>query len=328
MKAMILNSYGSESQFELTDIDKPVPSENEVLVRIAASSVNTVDTMIRNMGSELPLSPALPALIGMDFAGTVEAIGDNVTAYQVGDEVYGCAGGLATLPGTLAEYIAADVNLIAHKPKKLSMREAAALPLVAITAFEGLERASVSQGQKVLVHGGSGGVGHVAIQLAKVMGADVYSTGGGEKQMDLIKRLGATPINYKTDKVEDYVQKYTNGSGFDIVYDSVGGANMINSFNAAKLNGDIVTTVSLLELDLTLAHFKGLSIHVVFMLIPMLHNFNRADHNRILTEVAKIVDAGNLIPVLDENRYSLDECGKAHARLSSGEGMGKVVVEV
>ncbi len=328
MKAMILNNYGSESEFELTDIAKPQPGEKEVLIKIEATSVNTVDTMIRNMGTDLPLSPELPALIGMDFAGTVVSIGSNVIEFKVGDEVYGCAGGLATLPGTLAEYISADVNLIAHKPKKLSMREAAALPLVAITALEGLERASISSGQKVLVHGGSGGVGHVAIQLAKVMGADVYSTGGGQKQIDLIKSLGATPINYKTEKVEDYVQKYTDGNGFDIVYDSVGGANMINSFNATKLNGDVVTTVSLLELDLTLAHFKGLSIHVVFMLIPMLHNYNKAEHNRILTEIAKIVDAGNLIPVLDENRYSLEECGDAHARLSSGEGMGKVVVEI
>ncbi len=328
MKAMILNNYGSESEFELTDIAKPQPGEKEVLIKIEATSVNTVDTMIRNMGTDLPLSPELPALIGMDFAGTVVSIGSNVNEFRVGDEVYGCAGGLATLPGTLAEYISADVNLIAHKPKKLSMREAAALPLVAITALEGLERASISSGQKVLVHGGSGGVGHVAIQLAKVMGADVYSTGGGQKQIDLIKSLGATPINYKTEKVEDYVQKYTDGNGFDIVYDSVGGANMINSFNATKLNGDVVTTVSLLELDLTLAHFKGLSIHVVFMLIPMLHNYNKAEHNRILTEIAKIVDAGNLIPVLDENRYSLEECGDAHARLSSGEGMGKVVVEI
>lgn len=325
---MILNNYGSESQFELTNIDKPQPKEKEVLIKIAATSVNTVDTMIRNMGSDLPLSPQLPALIGMDFAGTVEAIGIGVTEFKIGDEVYGCAGGLATLPGTLAEYISADINLIALKPSKLTMREAAALPLVAITALEGLERASITAGQKVLVHGGSGGVGHVALQLAKVMGAEVYSTGGGDRQMDLIKSLGATPINYKTDKVEDYVQKYTDGNGFDIVYDSVGGANMINSFNAAKLNGDVVTTVSLLELDLTLAHFKGLSIHVVFMLIPMLHNYKKAEHNRILTEITKIVDEDNLVPVLDENQFSLEECAKAHARLSSGKGMGKVVVEI
>ena len=139
------------------------------------------------MGKELPLSPDTPAILGMDFAGTVEAVGEGVSGYSVGDEVYGCAGGLADLPGTLAEYITADANLIAHKAKNLSMREAAALPLVAITAFEGLTRAGIGSGQKVLVHGGSGGVGHIAVQLAKHWGAEVYSTGGGDPQLALIR---------------------------------------------------------------------------------------------------------------------------------------------
>lgn len=327
MKAMILHQYGNDSKFELADIAKPQPSENEVLIKVAASSVNTVDTMIRSMGKDLPLSPDTPALLGMDFAGTIEAVGDKVSTFNVGDEVYGCAGGLATLPGALAEYISADADLIALKPKNLSMREAAALPLVAITALEGLERAGIKAGQKVLVHGGSGGVGHVALQLAKHFGADVYSTGGGDRQTALIESLGATAINYKTEKVEDYVEKYTGGAGFDIVYDSVGGMNMINSFNAAVLNGHVVSTVSLLEIDLTLAHFKGLSLHVVFMLIPMLHNYKRAEHNRILSVITEIVEGGNLKPILDDNRYSLTEVDKAYARLSSGEGMGKVVIE-
>ena len=327
MKSMILNDYGSDSTFEMTDTAKPTPSKNHVLVKIAASSVNTVDTMIRNMGKDLPLSPDTPAILGMDFAGTIVQLGDNVTDFKIGDEVYGCAGGLASLPGTLAEYISADVKLIAHKPKNLSMREAAALPLVGITAYEGLERAGIKSGQKVLVHGGSGGVGHVAVQLAKHFGADVYSTGGGDQQLSLIKDLGATPINYKTEKVEAYKNKYTDGVGFDIVYDSVGGENMTKSFDAAALNGHVVTTVAMVELDLTPAHFKGLSLHVVFMLIPMLHNYKREDHHRILSEISRITESGNLKPVLDENNYSLNEVNKAYTRLSSGNGMGKVVVE-
>jgi NADPH2:quinone reductase len=327
MKAMILNQFGSESKFELTEIEKPKTNKNEVLIKIAASSVNTVDTMIRNMGKDLPLSPDTPALLGMDFAGTIEAMGDNVTGFNIGDEVYGCAGGLANLPGALTEYISADPQLIALKPKNLSMREAAALPLVAITALEGLERAGIKEGQKVLVHGGSGGVGHVALQLAKHYGADVYSTGGGDKQIALIESLGATGINYKNTKVEDYVETCTGGQGFDIVYDSVGGENMINSFNAARLNGHVVSTVSLLEIDLSLVHFKGLTLHVVFMLIPMLHNYKRAEHHRILTEITKIVEGGNLKPVLDTNHYSLTDVNEAYARLLSGDGMGKVVVE-
>ncbi|WP_319575179.1 alcohol dehydrogenase catalytic domain-containing protein [uncultured Desulfobacter sp.] len=125
-----------------------------------------VDTMIRQMGEELPMiSPQLPAVLGMDFAGIVDAVGQGVTEYAAGDEVYGCAGGLGDLPGTLAEYMVADANLIARKPEKLTMREAAALPLVGITAYEGLTRAGIVQGQKVLVHGGSGGVGHIALAI-------------------------------------------------------------------------------------------------------------------------------------------------------------------
>ncbi|MEM8542266.1 MAG: zinc-binding dehydrogenase, partial [Pseudomonadota bacterium] len=215
----------------------------------------------------------------------------------------------------------------AHKPNNLSMREAAALPLVAITAYEGLTRAGIKQCQKVLVHGGSGGVGHIALQLAKHFGADVYSTGGGDKQLALIEQLGATGINYKTESVEQYVDQYTDGSGFDLVFDSVGGENMLKSFEAAALNGQVASTVSLCELDLTLAHFKGLSLHVVFMLIPMLHNFKREQHAEILANLTQIVESGGLKPVLDEERYSLAQAGAAHARLESRQAMGKVVIE-
>ncbi|MEM9217800.1 MAG: zinc-dependent alcohol dehydrogenase family protein [Cyanobacteria bacterium P01_F01_bin.150] len=327
MKAMLVKAYGENAVFEAAEIEKPEVKAGHILVKIAASSVNTVDTMIRTMGKDLPLSPDIPAILGMDFAGTVEAVGDGVDDYAVGDEVYGCAGGLGDLPGTLAEYIMADSNLTARKPKNLSMREAAALPLVAITAYEGLVRAGIKQGQKVLVHGGSGGVGHVALQLAKYFGADVYSTGGGEKQLTLIEQLGATAINYKTEKVEEYVAKHTDGAGFDVVFDSVGGANMLNSFEAAALNGQIASTVSLCELDLTVAHFKGLSLHVVFMLIPMLHNVKREEHAEILRSLTQIIEAGGLKPVLDDNRYSLEDAGQAHARLESRQAMGKVVVE-
>ncbi|WP_447964862.1 zinc-dependent alcohol dehydrogenase family protein [Nitrospira sp. Ecomares 2.1] len=327
MKAMLVNAYGEDAVFEATEVEKPEVKAGHVLVKIAASSVNAVDTMIRKMGKELPLSPDTPAILGTDFAGEIEEVGNGVKEYSIGDEVYGCAGGLAGLPGTLTEYIVADRNLIAHKPKNLSMREAAALPLVAITAYEGLTRAGIKQGQKVLVHGGSGGVGHVALQLAKHFGAKVYSTGGGAKQLALIEQLGATAINYKTETVEQYVAKHTNGSGFDLVFDSVGGANMANSFEAAALNGQIASTVALCELDLTVAHFKGLSLHVVFMLIPILHNFKRETHGEILRNLTQIVESGSLKPVLDEKRHSLEEVGQAHARLESGQAMGKVVVE-
>ncbi|MEM0912486.1 MAG: zinc-dependent alcohol dehydrogenase family protein, partial [Pseudomonadota bacterium] len=299
-----------------------------VLIKVAATSVNTVDTMIRQMGEELPISPALPAVLGMDFAGTIEEVAKDVTDFAVGDEVYGCAGGLADLQGALAEYMLADVKLIAHKPKNLSMRQAAALPLVGITAYEGLIRAGIKAGQKVLVHGGSGGVGHIALQLANHFDAQVYATGGGDEQLALIETLGATAINYKTESVADYVAKHTDGHGFDLIFDSVGGANMANSFDAAALNGQIASTVSLVEMDLSTAHFKGLSLHVVFMLIPMLHNHKREEHGQILTALANIAEAGKLAPILDENHYCLSQVGEAHERLSSGQGMGKVVIEI
>ncbi len=328
MKAMVIRAFGGPEVFESAELPKPEVKAGHVLVRIAATSVNTVDTMIREMGEALPISPALPAILGMDFAGTVEAVGDGVTDYAPGDEVYGCAGGLGDLPGTLAEYMVADAQLIAHKPKNLSMAEAAALPLVGITAYEGMQRAGIREGQQVLVHGGSGGVGHVALQLAQHFGASVYATGGGEKQLALIEELGATGINYKTEAVGDYVQQHTGGAGFDLVFDSVGGANMTNSFEAAALNGQVASTVSLVELDLSVAHFKGLSLHVVFMLIPMIHNHGREQHGEILRKLAEIVDAGALKPVLDEQHFTLEQVGDAHARLASGQAMGKVVIEV
>ncbi len=166
------------------------------------------------------------------------------------------------------------------------MQEAAALPLVGITAYEGLQRAHVQSGQKVLVHGGAGGVGHVAVQLAKHAGAEVYATFSRKQQRDAIEGYGATAIDYQTETVADYVVKYTGDAGFDVFFDSVVGVNMTNYFEAAALNANIATTVSLLALDLTLAHFKGLSLHVVFMLIPMLYNQGREEHGAILAKLS------------------------------------------
>lgn len=328
MKAMVLKAYGDGAEFQLTELPEPSANAGHVVVRIAASSVNTVDTMIRNMGKDLPLSPDLPAVLGMDFAGTIETVGEGVTSFAPGDEVYGCAGGLADLQGALAEYMPADARLIAHKPKSISMREAAALPLVGITAFEGLQRAGASKGQKVLVHGGAGGVGHIAVQLAKHFGAEVYATCSGGKQTFVIESYGATAINYRTEKVADYVAKHTGGAGFEVIFDSVGGANMANSFEAAALNGNVASTVSMLELDLTPAHFKGLSLHVVFMLIPMLYNYKREEHGAILAKLAEIVDDGALKPLLDEKHFGLSDVGHAYDRLSSGQAIGKVVVDI
>lgn len=328
MKAMTITAYGENAKFDAAELPKPTVTPGHVVIRIAASSVNTVDTMIRSMGSDLPLSPALPAVLGMDFAGVVDAVGEGVTKFAVGDEVYGCAGGLADLQGALAEYMLADAALIAHKPKSISMREAAAMPLVGITAYEGLERAGVAAGQKVLVQGGAGGVGHLAVQLAKHFGADVFGTGTGENQMDIIKGYGATPIDFAVEKVADYVAAHTGGAGFDLVFDTVGGANMTNSFEAAKLNAHIASTVALVELDLSPAHFKGLSLHIIFMLLPMLSGQGREKHGEILAKLADIVDAGAMKPLLDPQTFDLEKVSSAYDRLASGKAIGKVVVDV
>ncbi|HAU26998.1 MAG TPA: quinone oxidoreductase, partial [Alteromonas australica] len=283
MKATIIEDFGGTDVFTSAELEKPNVKPGHVVVKVAATSVNTIDMMIRQMGTDLPFAPALPGVLGMDFAGVIDQVGEGVTRFKVGDEVYGCAGGLGDLQGAMAEYMIADAQLIAHKPTSLSMREAAAIPLVGITAYEGLTRAQASEGQSVLVHGGAGGVGHLTIQIARSFGANVYATGGSEAQAVLIEKLGATYIDYRNEEVSDYVQAHTQGKGFDVVYDTVGGPNLQNSFAAAKLNGQVSTTVSLLETDLSPVHFSGLSLHVVFMLIPMIHNHNRSGHGEILT---------------------------------------------
>ena len=135
-------------------------------------------------------------------------------------------------------------------------------------------------------------------------------------------------INYRTENVADYVAQHTGGAGFDVVFNSVGGANMANSFEAAALNGQIASTVALCELDLSTAHFKGLSLHVVFMLIPMLHNHRRETHGEILRSLSRIAERGALTPVLDAVHFTLAQAGDAHARLESGQAMGKVVIEI
>lgn len=328
MQAMILEQYGEAAPFQTADRPKPSAPEGHVVVRIAATSVNTIDTMIRGMGADLGFAPALPAILGMDFAGTVEEVGAGVTEFAVGDEVYGCAGGLADLQGALAEYMPADVRLIAHKPKSLSMREAAALPLVGITAYEGLKRAGAAAGKKVLVHGGSGGVGHVGVQLAKSFGAEVFATDSCDERIAVVRRLGAEPIDFKAEPVADYVARHTDGAGFDVVLDTVGAANLTNSFEAVALNGHVATTLAMAELDLTPAHLKGASLHVVFMLIPMLHDKDRAEHGAILAELARLADDGALKPVVDERRFKLAEVGAAYDHLTGGKAIGKVVVDI
>jgi len=328
MKAQMIRENGGPEVLQPAEVERPSAAPGQVLVEVAASSVNTADLMARSMGPVVNFIPTPPAVLGMDFAGTVQAVGDGVTAYKVGDEVYGCAGGVAAHPGTLSEYIAADERLIARKPESVSMTEAAALPLVAMTAFEALfDRLGLKAGQTLLIHGGAGGVGHIAIQLAVAAGARVFATDSGATRLSAIADLGATPIDYAVTKVQDYVGLHTNGQGFDMVFDTVGGANLPNSFAAVKLNGHVATTVSIGEVDLTMAHLQGASLHVIYMLIPLIHDYGAKRHGQILEAVAELVDAGKVRPIVD-SVFPLDNAEGAHRRLESKAAIGKVVVEV
>ncbi len=171
MRALVLDAY--DAPFRLTKVARPVAGPGQVLVRIAASGVNPLDTKIR-AGAAAHAKHPLPAILGIDLAGEVVAIGPGVTAFKPGDQVYGMTGGVGGRQGSLAEYAAVEADLLAHKPANLTMREAAALPLITITAWEGLvDRANVQSGQTVLVQGGAGGVGHVAVQIARAFGATV-----------------------------------------------------------------------------------------------------------------------------------------------------------
>nr|WP_026227643.1 zinc-dependent alcohol dehydrogenase family protein [Hoeflea sp. 108] len=326
MRAMVLRAYGGPENFSLGKLEAPRPGSGEVLVRVEAASINPVDVRIRN---GLPIGPALPAVLGADLAGTVQAVGEGVAGLVPGDEVYGCAGGVKDLGGTFAEYIAADARLLAPKPGNLSMTEAAALPLVSITAWNCMTRAAISASDHVLVHGGSGGVGHIAIQLAKARGARVTATVSSAEKAALVRELGADDtILYPRETVQEYVDRLTGGHGFDVVVDTVGGANLDHSLQAAAPQGRVVATAARSTHDLSPMHAKALSLHVVFMLIPMLSGIGREEHGRILRQLATLVEDGKVRPLIDPERFPLDRLPDAFRHLESGRALGKVVVEI
>ena len=221
MNALILENFG-DHEFKRVELPIPHPEAGQVLVRIHASGVNPIDYKIR-LGEAPYAMPELPAVLGTDMAGVVTAVGEGVTHFNVGDEVYGLIGGVRGLQGSLAEYVVADADLIALKPRNISMREAAVLPLTFLTAWEGLvDNAKVQPGQTVLVQGGAGGVGYMVVQLAKALDANVWATGRTADQ-SLISELGATPLDYTTASSDDIIAASPEGQGFNIVYDTVGG---------------------------------------------------------------------------------------------------------
>jgi NADPH2:quinone reductase len=325
MQALVLNRYNGP--LEMTDLSRPEPSRGQVLVRIAASGLNPLDTKIR-AGSAAHAKHPLPLVLGIDLAGTVEAVGTGVSAFKPGDEVYGMTGGVGGIQGSLAQYAAVDADLLALKPATLTMREAAALPLVFITAYSGIvDRARVQAGQTVLVQGGAGGVGHVSVQLAAALGAKVFAT-ASSRDLDLVARLGATAIDYRAQSVEQYVASLTEGAGFDVVVDTVGGATLDASFAAVKHFGHVVSALGWGTHALAPLSFREASYSGVFTLHPLLSGERRAHHGAILRDATRLVEAGKLTPRLDPRRFDLASAERAYEAITSGTARGKIVVDV
>jgi NADPH:quinone reductase-like Zn-dependent oxidoreductase len=324
MKAALLEAHGGP--FRVTDVARPQAGQGQVLVRIHASGVNPLDTKIRAGAADHARHP-LPAVLGMDLAGTVVSVGPGVTRFRVGDAIYGMTGGVGGHQGSLAEYAAVDADLLALKPAALTMRDAAALPLIVITAWEGLvDRAHVSAGQTVLIQGGGGGVGHVAIQIAKAFGAVVFATDSAPKRA-FVERLGATFID-RAEPVTDYVGRLTAGNGFDLVYDTVGGATLDRSFAAVRRFGHVVSALGWGTHALAPLSFRAASYSGVFTLLPLLTGEGRAHHGEILEEARRLVEAGQLAVNVDPRRFTLDEVEDAHRAITERTAQGKIVVDV
>lgn len=325
MKAAVLEMHGAP--FHLVEVARPAPGPNQVLVRIHASGVNPLDVKIR-AGEAAHARHSLPAILGIDLAGVVEAVGPGVTAFRRGDEVYGMTGGVGGVQGSLADYAAVDADLLAPKPSNLAMREAAALPLVFITAWEGLvDRARLQARQKVLIHGGAGGVGHVAIQIANALGAEVFATGAA-RSLAYISSLGATAIDRGEVAVEDYVAQYTGGQGFDVIFDTAGGATLDASFAAVRRFGHVVSALGWGMHALAPLSFKSASYSGVFTLLPLLTGEGRAHHGDILRRATRLIEAGQLSPRVDPRRFSLSALDDAYQAVAAGGLQGKAVIEI
>lgn len=326
MKAALLKDFGTSYQIE--EIENPIVKDGEVLVSIKASGINPLDLKIKS-GNAAHAKTQLPAILGIDMAGIVVEVGKNIIGFKPGDEVFGMTGGINGVQGSLAQYASVDADLLAIKPKNLSMKEIASLPLAFITAWEGLvDRAKVSSKHKVLVHGGAGGVGHIAIQIAKSFGAEVFATGSGTN-LNTIKKLGATPIDYTAQSVEDYTKLHTNGDGFDIIFDTVGGTTLDASFQAAKIyDGHVVSILGWGTHSLAPLSFRGATYSGVFTLLPLITGKGRKHHGEILQEATKLAESGKLKPIVNSENFTLENVEQAYEAIRESKTDGKVVVEI
>lgn len=327
MKALVLEEFGTD--LALRDVPRPRPGAGEVLVRVSASGVNPLDTKIR-AGAAAHAEVRVPAVLGIDLAGTVVELGrGSEDRFAIGDEVYGMTGGVGAHQGSLAEYAAVDVDLLAPKPARLTMVEAAALPLVAITAWEALvDHADVAAGQLVLIHGGAGGVGHVAVQLASARGAVVFATEVGTG-LTAVRALGAEPIDAAAITPEEYLASATGGLGFDVVLDTRGGDTLDASFRVVRTyTGRVVSILGWGTHSLAPLSFRAATYSGVFTLLPLLTGQRRRHHGKILEQVTRLVDAGAMTPVLADERYDWSSVMHAHRAVESSTRPGRVVVDL
>ena len=316
MRAMILPEFGDPDLFEERDVERPAPGPGEVLVHVFASSVNPVDTKLRADGSFAGLEP--PVILGADISGVVEEVGPGVVDLAPGDEVYYTPEILgADSNGAYAEYHVALASIVAKKPASLSHEETAAVPLAGGTAYEAIvRRLAVRVGETVLIHGGAGGVGSFAVQIAKASGARVLASAGSHNQ-DTLKELGVdVATDYTSEDIFEAALDDTGGEGVDAVLDTAGGDLIAKSVQATRPFGRLASIISL-QGDLTPAYQLNQTIYGVFL----------TRERRRLDEMTRLIERGMVRPLVGEV-LSLNEVAKAHERLESGHGGGKVVLRV
>jgi NADPH:quinone reductase-like Zn-dependent oxidoreductase len=321
----VLNANGP---FVFTDIAVPQPAAGQVLVKVLASGINPLDLKIR-AGAAAHARQPLPAVLGLDMAGEVVAIGPGVSGFELSDRVYGMTGGVAGQQGSLAEYQRVDARLLAKAPANLSPRQAAAMPLVVITAWEGLvDRAKVTAGQKVLVQGGAGGVGHIVVQLAKAFGAEVFATAAA-KDAVYIRALGAVFIDYQSSTVAQMLAEHTDNQGFDIVYNTVGGSSLDQAFAEVKAyTGHVVSCLGWGSHSLAPLSFKAATYSGVFTLLPLLTGQGRQHHGDILREISALTVQGLLTVRLDPQQFDFEQIEQAYDKVATAANSGKVVVSI
>jgi NADPH2:quinone reductase len=331
MKAVVMSAAGTPEVLDYRDVADPeIRGVRDIRVRLKAAGVNPVDTKLRRRGTFYP--ERMPAILGCDGAGVVEEVGNAVTRFRPGDEVYFCHGGIGAAPGNYAEYIVLDERFAAPKPSRLSFAEAAAVPLVLITAWESLhDRAHVRQGQRVLVHAGAGGVGHVAIQLAKLAGAQVCTTVSTQEKARFVSGLGADlAILYRDEDFGAVVERWTDRRGVDVALDTVGPEVLMKTFPAVAFYGDVVTLLDLpREADWKEARLRNQRIGLELMLSPMLYDLEdaRLHQVEILEQGARLLDEGRLRIHLSAT-FALADAAEAHRRLEVGGVQGKLALVI